>query len=150
MAAPELTNVHAAIAHLQRLSELFQRRRAKLAASVDLTEQQWEVLEEVSHEHFMPSMFARRRESSAAAVSKTLRQLLDKELITVSVAQEDSRKRNYELTGKGGEVMQRLRQHRQEAIERVWMRLDEKQLGSFNRLAEEISRGLEQLLLPER
>ena len=73
---------HQAIEQLQKLSELFQQRRVQLAKTVKLTEQQWRVLEEVSTEHFIPSMFARNRESSPAAVSKIIRQLTEKGLIS--------------------------------------------------------------------
>ena len=46
-----------------------------------ITIEQWRVLEEISTDHFIPSMFARSRDSSAAAVSKILRQLLDGVLV---------------------------------------------------------------------
>ena len=90
--------IHAAIACLGRLTEVFERRRQELAASVGLTEQQWSVLDEIEQEHFMPSLFARRRDSSAAAVSKILRQLQDKELVVVSLRSGDARQRHYELS----------------------------------------------------
>lgn len=79
-------DVYASVACLQRLATAFQRRREQLARLVALSEQQWAVLEEISTEHFVPSMFARTRASSAAAVSKTLRQLLNKELVSVSLS----------------------------------------------------------------
>src|SRR5688572_9901830 len=108
---------HAAIDTLRRLSEVFRQRRQQLAASVGLTEQQWSVLEEISTEHFMPSMFARQRESTAAAVSKILRQLLDKELVVVSLSAEDGRQRHYELTDAGRRSLGRLRAERERAID---------------------------------
>ena len=51
----------AAIAALQRVAELFSERRLQLARESGITETQWQVLEEVGEESFMPSMFARRR-----------------------------------------------------------------------------------------
>jgi len=93
--------VHRAIGQLQRLTELFGKRRVQLATGVGLTEQQWRVLEEIATEHFMPSMFARGRRSTAAAVSRIIRQLLDKQLVSVSVSRTDGRQRRYVLTAKG-------------------------------------------------
>jgi DNA-binding MarR family transcriptional regulator len=137
--------IHEAIGHLGRLSDLFQKRRVQLAESVGLTEHQWGVLEEVALDHFMPSMFARQRESSAAAVSKTLRQLLSKELIAVSVDANDGRQRKYELTTSGKQVLERLRHYRQEAIRRVWENLDEGELERFCTFARVLGDGLEEL-----
>ena len=134
-----------AIGHLGRLSELFQKRRVQLAESVGLTEHQWGVLEEVALDHFMPSMFARQRESSAAAVSKTLRQLLSKNLIAVSVDANDGRQRNYELTSTGRQVLERLLQHRQEAVKDVWAHFEAHQLEQFCTFAQLLGDGLEQL-----
>ncbi|MDD9934435.1 MAG: MarR family transcriptional regulator [Myxococcales bacterium] len=130
--------VHAAIAQLQRLTDLFQQRRQELARRVGLTEQQWRVLEEISTEHFMPSMFARQSESSPAAVSKILRQLLDKELVRVSVSEDDGRQRQYGLSEAGERVMKELRAYRARAIERIWSNLPADQLGQFNELAREL------------
>src|SRR5271157_3456982 len=113
-------NIHAAIACLQRLTDVFQQRRTQLAQSVGLSEQQWAVLEQVSSEHFMPSMFAKSRASSAAAVSKILRQLVDKQLILARVDKNDARQRRYELTPKGKITMAALRRKRELAIKSVW------------------------------
>ncbi len=146
MATSELQTVHSAIAQLQRLTELFQKRRAQLAADVGLTEQQWGLLEEISSEHFMPSMFAKQRESSRAAVSKIIRQLVDKGLVWVSLAEQDARQRRYELTPKGRQVMTRLRKSRQTAIDRVWLTLDEKDVARFTRFADQLAEKLEQLI----
>jgi DNA-binding MarR family transcriptional regulator len=98
---------------------------------VGLTEQQWGVLEEISTEHFMPSMFAKERESSAAAVSKILRQLNDKGLILVSISESDGRQRKYELTPQGEHVMAALRRHREQAIRDVWLPLDRQEVRRF-------------------
>ncbi len=130
--------VHCSIERLQRLCELFQRRREQLAAQVELSEPQWRVLEEISTEHFIPSMFAKSRESSAAAVSKLLRQLLDKDLVRVSVSPDDGRLRQYELSAKGHKTMQRLRAERQHAIAAIWSDLPESELQRFNRLSQEL------------
>lgn len=134
--------IHAGIAAVQRLAEAYLLRRGQLAAAVDLTEQQWAVLEEIATEHFMPSMFARRRQSSAAAISKTLRQLLTRGLVAVAVGREDGRHRRYTLTAAGRALMGRLRAERQRAIDRIWRRLDRRELALFtefsNRLAGQI------------
>ena len=138
-----------AIAHLSRLSELFQKRRAQLAAVVGLTDHQWGVLEEIGTEHFMPSMFARQRDSSAAAVSKTLRQLIDKDLIAVSVDASDGRQRRYDLTPNGKSVLSRLRKHREEAIDQVWKTFGNDTLHQFSSFAEQLGDKLETLLTRE-
>jgi len=62
-----------AIEAMTALTEIFERRREVLARDAGITIEQWRVLEEISTEHFIPSMFARSRDSSAAAVSKILR-----------------------------------------------------------------------------
>jgi DNA-binding MarR family transcriptional regulator len=136
-------SVHAAIACLQRLTEVFQQRRVQLALSVGLSEQQWAVLEQVSSEHFMPSMFARSRESSAAAVSKILRQLVDKELVTARVDAIDARQRRYELTARGKKTMATLRRNREKAIESVWMPLPSKDLEHFAEFGTRLTESLE-------
>jgi DNA-binding MarR family transcriptional regulator len=139
----------AAIGHLSRLSEAFQKRREQLAAQAGLTEHQWGVLEEIATEHFMPSMFARQRESSAAAVSKTLRQLIDKELIAVSVDASDGRQRRYELTGHGRSVLSRLRNYREQAIDHIWNAFGNESLQQFCSFAGELSDKLETLIANE-
>src|SRR5690606_25769251 len=98
----------------------------------------------------MPSMFARSRESSPAAVSKTLRQLSEKGLVEFSVESEDGRRRSYQLTAKGRRVMSQLRARREEAIERVWSRLEPKSLESFIHFSERLSSGLGELLEQEQ
>jgi DNA-binding MarR family transcriptional regulator len=142
----QLEEIHLAIAALQRLSELFQKRRSQLAEGVGLTEHQWGVLEQISTEHFMPSMFARQRESSAAAVSKTIRQLIEKNLVEVSTSASDGRQRNYQLTQRGRRVMSKLRKSRQGVIEQVWQQLDLAQLKNFNLFASDLANRLEDLV----
>ena len=132
----QTATIHQSIAHLQRLADLLQQRRQQLAKRAGLSEQQWSVLEEISTEHFIPSLFAKRRESSAAAVSKTLRQLLDKDLVSVSVSESDGRQRQYELSPKGKQTIAALRSERQRAIEAIWHELPEEHLSSFNALGE--------------
>ncbi len=128
---PSLDTVHDAIACLGRLADGFRRRREALALSVGLSDGQWGVLEEIAREHFMPSMFARTRASSAAAVSKTLRQLLVKGLVSVTLSRSDGRQRAYVLTGKGKRIMQTLREERELAIQEIWITLDAQRLKDF-------------------
>lgn len=135
--------VLSAIGQLQRLSDAFGRRRVQLARRVGLTEQQWRVLEEISSEHFIPSMFARENDSSAAAVSKVLRQLLDKELVVVSVSQADGRQRAYELSDRGRAVMDELRSDREEAIRTIWADLSPDELTRFCAFAEILTERIE-------
>ena len=147
--APQAT-VHAAIQELQRLSELFQRRRVQLARRVGLTEQQWRVLEQISSEHFMPSMFARDNESSAAAVSKTIRQLLDKNLIVVSISQGDGRQRDYDLTAEGKRTLATLRRHRKRAIDTIWATMPARQLEDFRATAAHLTARIEAYAAEEK
>jgi DNA-binding MarR family transcriptional regulator len=136
--------VHEAIECLGRLSAAFEQRRRQLAQGEGLTEHQWRVLEEISTEHFMPSMFARHRESSAAAVSKTLRQLGDRSLVTVSVSRQDGRQRTYVLTPKGRHTLEELRARREAAIRSVWLGLDPRELESFVRFGNQLTQRLEE------
>ena len=140
---PSVTDVHDAVDCLGRLAEVFRQRRLELAAGVGLTEQQWSLLDEVEHEDFMPSMFARQRESSPAAVSKILRQLLDKELVVVSLSSSDGRQRNYELSPRGKRTLERLREQRQHAISEVWLELDGADVVAFTRFGNELIERLE-------
>lgn len=116
---------------LGQLAALFDERRRQLADSVHLTVQQWQVLEEVQHEHFMPTMFAQQRASSAAAVSKILRQLTDKGLIFANVSASDARKRNYQVTKEGEQLLANVRVQRKQAIDQVWSKLTHEQLTQF-------------------
>lgn len=140
---PGTEDVHDAVDCLGRLTEVFRQRRLELAAGVGLTEQQWSVLDQIEQEDFMPSMFARRRESSPAAVSKILRQLLDKELVVVSLSSGDGRQRNYELSPLGKRTLERLREQRQHAISAVWLELDADQVVAFTRFGNELIERLE-------
>jgi DNA-binding MarR family transcriptional regulator len=140
---PAVTQVHAAIACLRRMTEAFARRRQQLALSVGLSEGQWGVLEEIATRHFMPSMFARTRSSSAAAVSKTLRQLLDKSLVSVGLSKSDGRQRAYVLTAKGQHVLRTLRDERELAIEEIWLTLDGDQMRNFVSFGNQLCNRLE-------
>jgi len=135
--------VHEAIANLQRLTDLFQARRSRLALGAGLTEQQWEVLEQIATDHFMPSMFARRRASSAPAVSRLIRQLLDKRLVSVSAREHDGRQRHYVLTAKGKRTLGGLRADRQAAIDAIWASLDRRALATFTEVSAELIRRIE-------
>jgi len=143
MPEPMTQAVHAAIESLQRLADLFQARRAQLAVDAGLTEQQWEVLEQIATDHFMPSMFARRRASSAPAVSRLIRQLLDKRLVTASAHEHDGRQRRYVLTAKGKRTLDVLRADRQSAIEAIWASLDPRALATFTAVSAELARRIE-------
>jgi DNA-binding MarR family transcriptional regulator len=140
---PAVTQVHAAIACLRRMTEAFAHRRQQLALSVGLSEGQWGVLEEIATRHFMPSMFARTRSSSAAAVSKTLRQLLDKSLVSVGLSKSDGRQRAYVLTAKGQHVLRTLRDERELAIEEIWLTLDGDQMRNFVSFGNQLCNRLE-------
>jgi DNA-binding MarR family transcriptional regulator len=142
MSSTQASRIHAAIACLQRLTDLFAERRQQLARSVGLSEQQWAVLEEISSEHFMPSLFARQRESSAAAVSKILRQLLQKELVSVGLGAGDGRQRRYELTAKGKRCIEGLRREREVAIRTVWSGFDSAGLEAFSRFGTRLAQRL--------
>lgn len=146
---PEQPIVHAGIASLGRLCEAFRRRREALAASVGLSEGQWEVLEEIATLHFMPSMFAKLRASSAAAVSKTLRQLINKGLIRSSLSKTDGRQRDYELTAKAEKILQTLRTEREGAIEAIWHPLDQEQIRQFTLFATTLAHRLENYMNKE-
>ena len=93
--------VRRAIAGLQRLADLLAQRRAQLAQEAGLSEQQWRLLEEIAAPGFLPSLFARRTDVTPAAVSKVLRQLLDKDLVAVSISEQDARQRDYTPTARG-------------------------------------------------
>ena len=139
----EAKEIEAAIGSLGRLTDLFQRRRTQLARAVGLTVQQWRVLEEVSTEHFLPSLFARKRECTPAAISKTLRQLLGKGLIRAAISSKDGRQRRYQLTAEGRRVIEQMRGERHRAIRAIWSELPGEELAGFARFAGELGDRLE-------
>jgi len=96
-----------------------------------LTDLQWRVLEQVAEDDFMPSLFARSRQQSPAGVSRTLRQLLERDLVSVSIGRGDARQREYGLTKKGRRLLAGMRLRREEAIEAVWLKLSEEDLARF-------------------
>lgn len=137
------TPAHRAITSLQRLAEAFSERRRQLAAEAELTETQWRVLEEVGGEDFLPSMFARRRAVTAAAISRTLRQLLERELVRATIGTEDGRQRVYRLTAKGRRALQRVHDARETAVREVWSTLPEGTLERFSAFSDELAERLE-------
>ena len=139
----ETREIETAIEGVGRLTDLFQRRRTQLARSVGLTVQQWRVLEQVSSEHFLPSLFARERECTPAAISKILRQLLEKELIRAAISIKDGRQRRYQLTGEGCGVIEQLRSERRRAIQEIWSDLPSEEVTRFARFAGELGDRLE-------
>ncbi len=138
MRQPQRQRVFEAVQHLRQLSELFELRKRQLASAVGLTEQQWSVLEGISTEHFMPTLFARAQATSTAAVSKVLRQLLDRGLVSVSVSPDDGRQRNYALTEEGQCIVERLRKLREDALCAVWQPLEASQVDNFNRFSKRL------------
>lgn len=135
--------IRRAIAGLQRLSDLLGQRRAQLAEQAGLTEQQWRVLDEIAAPGFLPSLFARRSETTPAAVSKVLRQLLEKGLVSVAISERDARQRDYELTAKGRKALARIQAAREDAVEAVWSSLGARDVKRFAELSEELSERLE-------
>ncbi len=125
------------------LAEIFERRREVLARDAGITIEQWRVLEEISTEHFIPSMFARSRDSSAAAVSKILRQLLDSGLVSAAIGRADRRNRRYKLTAKGTRALGKLRASRQAAIEAIWTGFSRAELAAFSTFAIKLSDRIE-------
>ena len=139
----QASSAHRAIASLQRLAEVFTERRRQLAAEANLTETQWRVLEEVGGEDFLPSMFARRRAITAAAVSRTLRQLLERELVRATIGAEDGRQRVYRLTAKGRRALERVHDAREAAVREVWATLPTRDLEDFSHFSDRLAKRLE-------
>ena len=127
-----------AIESLQGLVEIFEDRRESLARAAALSPTQWQVLEQVARDDFMPSLFARRREVSAAAVSRTLRQLLDARLVDVQISPRDARQRLYRLTEKGKKALADVHAERARAIAAVWDTISDADLGRFERVCRDL------------
>jgi DNA-binding MarR family transcriptional regulator len=136
--------IHRAIAALQRLSELFALRRRQLAREAELSVEQWRLLEEIAGEAFMPSLFAKRRACTAAAVSRGLRALQERGLVSASISEADGRQRIYRLTPEGRRLLRRLRTARERAIAAVWERFDTPALRGFVDFADELADHLEE------
>ncbi len=132
-----------AVEGLQRLAEVFDRRRQQLAREVGLTDGQWRLLEEVASEHFMPSLFARRRRCTPAAVSRTLKQLLAGEMIRVSISSADARQRDYTLTERGRSALEHVRRSREQALDAVWRDLPRDELERFGIFSAALAKRLE-------
>ena len=137
------SSLYRAIAALQRLAELFERRRQQLAREAGLSDAQWRVLEEIGRERFMPSLFARSRAMHAAAVSRTLRQLQDEGLVAASLATHDRRQRRYQLTARGRQRLERVRRERSRAIQEVWGVFATGELDRFAAFSERLADRLE-------
>jgi DNA-binding MarR family transcriptional regulator len=133
-----------AIESLQRLSDLFRERRLELARGVGLSEAQWRLLEEIDGESFMPSMFAKRQNCSPAAISRTLRQLQERELVAARISSDDARQRVYRLTASGRRLLERLNRKRADAIEAIWEPLGAAELERFTKSAKRLGDGLEE------
>jgi len=142
--AKSAPGIHRAIRSLQRLTDLFRERRRQLARAVDLSEAQWRVLEEIGDDEFMPSLFARRQDCAPAAVSRTLRQLLDRGMVAVSIARDDARQRVYRLTPSGRRTLRRLNTSRERAIAAIWEQFSAAELEEFIRFASALGDGLEE------
>jgi DNA-binding MarR family transcriptional regulator len=138
--------IHAAIATLQRLSDLFSARREQIARDAGLSIPQWRVLEEIATEHFMPSLFAQRRAVTPAAVSKVVRALLERDLIRSAIAEGDRRQRAFELTPVGQQLLDRIRMTRQIAIDEIWVHLPVSALNEFARFGELLGDRLDAVL----
>jgi DNA-binding MarR family transcriptional regulator len=145
MASPgsaEREAVYEAIEALQTLAGLVERRRRQLARAVGLSDQQWRVLEGVSREHFMPSLFARTSEISPAALSRTLRHLQDEGLVRAGISAEDARQRDYALTRRGERAIDALRAAREEALGAVWDGYSRREIARFTRFANDLAERL--------
>lgn len=142
--------IRRAIAGLQRLADLLAERRAQLAQQAGLTEQQWRVLEQIAAPGFLPSLFARRSETTPAAVSKVLRQLLEKGLVSVSISERDARQRDYALSARGRRALARIETAREEAVAEVWTPLDPRDVKRFAELADELAGRLERYVGEQR
>jgi len=137
------TPLYRAIRGLQRLADVFERRRAQLAREAGVSDAQWRVLEEIGRETFMPSLFARRSRAHPAAVSRTLRQLQERGWVAASISARDGRQREYALTARGRRVLERLREARRRAVDAVWADLPERELARFAAFSEDLARRLE-------
>lgn len=142
MSAPS-PSIHRAIEGLQRLAELFAERRRQLAREAGVSEGEWQLLEEIAGERFMPSLFARRREVTPAAVSRTLRQLKVRGCVRATIDANDARQRAYRLTPEGRRVLERLRASRARAIASIWAPLPAAELERFGRFAGALAERLE-------
>jgi DNA-binding MarR family transcriptional regulator len=135
--------VRRAIASLQKLADLLAERRAQLAAEAELSEAQWRLLEEIAEPGFLPSLFARRTDVTPAAVSKVLRQLLEKDLVAVSISLADARQRDYRPTARGHRALARIEAARRDAVRTIWSALAPSDVSRFADLSEALAVRLE-------
>jgi DNA-binding MarR family transcriptional regulator len=142
-AAARPSSIQRAIEGLQRLAELFSERRRQLAREAGVSEGEWQLLEEIAGERFMPSLFARRRSVSPAAVSRTLRRLKERGCVRAAIDGSDARQRSYRLTREGRRVLERLRASRARAIAAIWAPLPASELERFGRFAATLALRLE-------
>jgi len=70
-------------------------------------------------------------------------QLLDKDLVSVTLSKSDGRQRDYVLTAKGKRIMQTLRDERALAIEKIWLKLDAHLIKTFVSFGTKLSEHLE-------
>src|SRR5262249_61816638 len=103
----------------------------------------WETLARTASGPFTPSLLARHRDSSPPAVSRIIRQLLRKRLITVSVSATDGRQRRYQLTARGRKTLDALGGLRRRAVDAIWMDLDPRALAAFTDFSGELITRLE-------
>jgi DNA-binding MarR family transcriptional regulator len=139
----ERHGLYSAIEGLQRLADLFERRRRQLAAEAGLTDAQWRLLEEIGRKDFMPSLFARRRDCTPAAVSRTLRQLQDQSLVKAAISAEDARQRKFRLTARGRRMLEGLQASRERALDAVWRDLPAGEIERFGRFSARLADRLE-------
>ena len=140
---PARAELYGAIERLQRLVDLFELRRRQLARAEGLSDEQWRVLEDIASDDFMPSLFARRRHRHPAAVSRTLRDLLERELVSVSISSSDARQREYQLTASGSRLLERVQARRERAIDAVWRGFAGTELRAFARFSTSLADRLE-------
>jgi DNA-binding MarR family transcriptional regulator len=77
------------------------------------------------------------------AVSRTLRQLLERELVRSEIGPQDGRQRHYELTRKGRKVLEDVAAARAAAVEEVWRAIPRSDLKVFSRVSGDLAERLE-------
>ena len=76
-------------------------------------------------------------------MSRTLRGLLERELVSVDISAADARQRVYRLTEAGRRVLDGLRASRERAIASVWAGFEDEALAGFVRFSRALGDGLE-------
>ena len=77
-------------------------------------------------------------------------QLLERQLVRVSVAEEDGRQRVYRLTPAGRRTLASLRESRGRAVEAVWRDLPRADLRAFARFSGVLAERLERYIDEDR